>query len=62
MYQHIYYPVDLPKINDLETTECRYPILFYPNRGRPKKEVRLTKPNPANQKCSRCQMKGPNFK
>jgi len=50
--------VNLPSIQDLEATQCRYPVLFYVNRGRPKKEVRLTKPNPSLQKCSRCHIQG----
>lgn len=58
MYRMIYYPVDLPTIQDLEMTDCRYPVIFQPNRGRPKKEVRLTKPNPSIQKCSRCKIQG----
>jgi hypothetical protein len=58
LYERIYYPVDLPAITDLEETDCRYPVLFEPNRGRPKKEVRLTKPNASIQKCSRCNLSG----
>jgi hypothetical protein len=63
MYRIIKFPsTSHLELQTFEGTTLRYPVVFHPPRGRPKKELRLEKKEPSTQTCSRCHKSGHNMR